>query len=55
MTEEWLPNNLHLWVCVQITKEEHKSDNLARDKHTLEEKNKMVHFDEGQIVLYIED
>jgi len=55
MTEKWLPNNLHLWVCVQITKEEHKSDNLARDKHTLEEKNKMVHFDEGQIVLYIED
>ena len=26
MTEQWLPNNLHLWVMVKITKDE--EDNL---------------------------
>lgn len=49
MTEEWLPNHLHLWVVVKITKKEHKSNNLARDKHTIEEKENLVHYNEAGI------
>ena len=55
MTEQWLPKNLHLWVCVKITKQEHKSDNLARDKHTLEEKEWLVHYNEANIEILVKE
>jgi len=51
MVKNWLSDNLHLWVQAKITKEEHKKDNLARDKHTLQQKLNLVHYDEGNIQL----
>ena len=51
MIDEWLVNHLHYWVQAKITKLEHKADNLARDKHSLEDKLNLVHYDEGNIQL----
>jgi len=53
MTEEWLPNHLYYWCQVKITKEEHKKDNLARDEHTLDEKENLIHYNEASIELLI--
>ena len=55
MTEQWLPNNLHLCVMVKITKDEHTKDNLARDEHTLEEKENLVHYNEAGIEVLVWD
>ena len=44
---DWIIDNLHLWVCVFITKEEHSK--LAKDKHTLHDKINFVHYDEAGI------
>ena len=55
MTEQWLPNNLHLWIVIKITKDEHKKDNLARDEHTLEEKENLVHYNEAGIEVLVWD
>ena len=55
MTEQWLPNNLHLWIVIKITKDEHKKDNLARDEHTLEEKENLVHYNEANIEILVKD
>lgn len=51
MINDWLLDNLHLWVQAKITKQEHKEDNLARDKHSLQEKIDLVHYDEANIHL----
>mgnify|MGYP003112333531 CR=1 FL=1 len=51
MIENWLSFHLHYWVEAKITKLEHKEDNLARDKHSLEDKLNLVHYDEGNIQL----
>ena len=53
MTEEWLPNHLYYWCQVKITKEEHKKDNLARDEHTLDEKENLIHYNEANIELLV--
>ena len=53
MTEEWLPNHLYYWCQVKITKEEHKKDNLARDEHTLDEKENLIHYNQANIELLI--
>jgi len=44
MLNEWLYDNLHLWATIKVTKEEHKKENIIRNGHTLEEKNKLKHY-----------
>ena len=51
MVDEWLPDNLFLWAQATLTKKEHKSENLGRDNHTLQEKINLVHYNEGGIEL----
>tara|TARA_Y100000593_G_C4305618_1_gene335580 strand:- start:1049 stop:1669 length:621 start_codon:yes stop_codon:yes gene_type:complete len=51
LADNWLEDNLHYWVEAKITREEHRKDNLARDRHTLEQKENLVHYDEGSIHL----
>jgi hypothetical protein len=51
MVNEWLYEHLHYWFTVKITKEEHKQENLARNKHSLEDKINLVHYDEAGINL----
>jgi hypothetical protein len=53
MSYEWLPENLYLWVKAKITRKEHKKNNLPRNKHTLEEKVNLVHYNIGKIKLVI--
>jgi len=51
MVNEWLYEHLHYWFTVKITKVEHKQENLARNKHSLEDKINLVHYDEAGINL----
>ena len=49
MTHEWLKDNLHNWVQVQITREEDRR--LARDGHTLEEKINLKQYNDADIII----
>ena len=44
MVEEWLYDNLYLWMTIRVTKEEHKSSNIIKNGHTIEQKRKMMHY-----------
>ncbi len=44
MVDEWLYDNLWLWITIKVTKEEHKSKNISRNKHSLDEKLKLIHY-----------
>ena len=46
MVNEWLYDHLHYWFTIKITKEEHKQENLARNKHSIEDKENFVHYNE---------
>ena len=49
MTQEWLKDNLHNWVQVQITKEEDRR--LLRNCHTLEEKINLKQYTDADIII----
>jgi hypothetical protein len=53
MINDWLYEHLHYWFTIRITKLEHKQENLARNKHTIEEKENLIHYREGNIKLRI--
>jgi len=53
MVDEWLYEHLHYWFECRITKDEHRSDRLARGKHTLEEKENLVHYQEAGIEIFV--
>jgi hypothetical protein len=44
MVNTWLYDNLYLWAKIKVSKEEHKKDNIARNKHTIEEKVNLLHY-----------
>ncbi len=44
MLNEWLFENLYLWMTVKVSKEEHKSSNIIKNKNSIEEKRKMMHY-----------
>ena len=52
MCREWLPDHLWLWAQCRITKEEHKSNNLARGTDmTVAEKMKLTHYNKAKIII----
>ena len=44
MVDTWLYENLFLWMTVKVSKKEHKKENIARDKHTLDQKMCLEHY-----------
>ncbi len=44
MVNEWLYENLWLWMTIKVTKTEHKKDNIIRNDHTIEEKLELKHY-----------
>ena len=44
LVKEWLFDNLYLWATIKVTKEEHKKENILRNKNTLNEKNLLMHY-----------
>ncbi len=44
MVNEWLYENLWLWMTIKVSKEEHKKENIERNLHNLEEKKELKHY-----------
>ena len=44
MVNEWLYENLWLWMTIKVTKEEHRKDNILRNEHTIEDKLLLKHY-----------
>jgi hypothetical protein len=44
MVNEWLYENLWLWMTIKVTTQEHKSDNIIRNEHTIEDKLLLKHY-----------
>jgi len=44
MVNAWLYENLWLWMTINVTKTEHKKDNIIRNQHTIEEKLELKHY-----------
>jgi hypothetical protein len=44
MVNEWLYDNLWLWITIKVSKTEHKSENIARNKHSLDDKKQLKHY-----------
>lgn len=44
MVEEWLYENLWLWITIKVSKNEHKKENIERNLHTIEEKKELKHY-----------
>ena len=44
MVDTWLYENLFLWMTVKVSKKEHKKKNIARNKHTLDQKMCLEHY-----------
>lgn len=44
MVNEWLYENLYLWMTIKVTKSEHKKDSIIQNIHTLEEKKQLKHY-----------
>lgn len=44
MVDEWLYNNLWLWMTIKVTYEEHNKNNILRDKTDIEEKLNLSHY-----------
>ena len=51
LIKNWLFDNLYLWGTIKVTKEEHRKDNILRNKHLLHEKLNLDHYK----ILKIED
>ena len=44
MINQWLYDNLWLWLSIRVSKKEHNKQNIARNEHTIEEKLKLKHY-----------
>lgn len=44
MVDEWLYNNLWLWMTIKVSKKEHNKENIGRNSHTLEQKKLLEHY-----------
>lgn len=44
MVEQWLYDNLWLWMTIKVSTKEHKKENIIRNKHTIEEKKLFRHY-----------
>ncbi len=44
MAEQWLYENLWLWMTIKVTQEEHRSGNISKSVDDLELKKRMEHY-----------
>lgn len=44
MKNVWLYENLYLWLSIKVSSEEHRKDNILRNKNTIEEKLQLKHY-----------
>jgi hypothetical protein len=44
MVNEWLYEHLWLWMTIKVTTEEHKSDNIVRNEHSIDDKLLLKHY-----------
>ena len=44
MVNVWLYENLWLWMTIKVTTEEHRSDNIIRNEHSIEDKLLLKHY-----------
>lgn len=44
MVNEWLYENLYLWMTVKVTRQEQSKDSIIQDEHTIEEKRNWKHY-----------
>ena len=44
LIDEWLFDNMYLWGTIKVTKEQHKKENILRNKHLLSEKLNLDHY-----------
>lgn len=44
MVNQWLYDNLWLWMTIKVSKKEHKKDNIQRNSHSLDEKKDLKHY-----------
>jgi hypothetical protein len=44
MVNEWLYENLYLWMTIKVAKMEHKRENINQNVHTIEEKRQLKHY-----------
>jgi hypothetical protein len=45
IVEKYLYSHLYLWGKVKVTKEEHRSQNIIRNKHSLDQKIRLEHYE----------
>ena len=44
MVDEWLYENLYLWMTIKVSRKEHNAKNIIKNGHTIEEKRRMMHY-----------
>ena len=44
MVNEWLYENLWLWMTIKVSKIEHKKENIIRNGHSIEDKKNFKHY-----------
>ena len=47
MVDNWLYDNLWLWLSIRVSKNEHSNQNIARNQHSIEEKLQLKHYAES--------
>jgi hypothetical protein len=51
MVNVWLYENLWLWQTIKVTTEEHRSDNIIRNEHSIEDKLLLKHYKKVSILV----
>lgn len=44
MVNEWLYDNLWLWITIKVARTEHKVENISRNENTIEDKKEFKHY-----------
>jgi len=44
MVNEWLYENLWLWMTIKVTSHEHRKNNIIRNEHSIEDKLLLKHY-----------
>jgi hypothetical protein len=44
MVNEWLYDNLYLWLTIKVSRVEHNSKNIIKNRNSIQEKRKMLHY-----------
>jgi hypothetical protein len=47
MVDNWLYDNLWLWLSIRVSKNEHSNQNIARNQHSIEDKLHLKHYAES--------